>query len=217
MDNNKFKLDNKTKLKNISLINSKLNTNSVKFEEAIKIFTNEKFNCVKTGKPALIKYYNFYYSKKVYLTLVKNRVKKQLLGKLKRDFKMAVMGDLAYYYVTNLYPNFEFKKLEEESIADFFKISSLLQLFDLIILPWSMDDQLNLIWNNLRLKNIKKKEFLPIFLNIQDRELLIVSKLLNINYFPKEKDYLFDDLDNQYYGIKTTFLKNGINLEEFGL
>lgn len=160
---------------------------------------DEKKTCAKTGKPAQIQYYNFYYTTSAFLSIVQQKVKKQLLGKLDRQQNITVDSTLALYYCKRLYPEFTFT---QGNSAD--------------IISWSMDDELDLYWKQLRQQKAESPGKILLFLHVQDRELELVSKLLDISHEIKEKTYPFDDLDNQFYGIKTTLLKNMTQIKTLG-
>jgi len=131
--------------------------------------------------------------------------------------------------------------------------STLLGKYDLIIFPWTLDDEINSFWKKLSLSELSNiqtfennknnlspvknqnsvvdngnkdeftkyinlrfnQSFVPIFLNIQDRELDIISRFLKIPFKPIPKEYIFDDLDDKFYGIKTTLLKNALTFNRF--
>jgi len=132
-----------------------------------KYVMDNNIRCSKTGKKASIKYYNFYYTRGVYLNLVRDRIKKQLLGKLNTNYKIVVFGELSRYYIRKLYPSFNFDFISDSDIMKYLGedkntlsiASTLLGKYDLIIFPWTLDDEINLFWKKLSLSELSNIQF----------------------------------------------------------
>lgn len=134
-------------------------------------------------------------------------MKKELRARFKRDQSVLVIGKLAAHFIKKLVkldldltsrPFSYYAKKDKSNLLSSKRMKKDIDKFDLVILEWSLDDDIDLFTKNIfkRKDTVFPKNLIRLFRNIPDSDLRFLAKRAGLPFKTQKRGHFHEELDS---------------------